>query len=163
MDKLKILLWDRAFLSLFVAKANSKFTKQTNLKKMEGGAKIINHVLYRYFYSSTFSQCLSKLLPNFSSYIKYAHHKHVPKEAIKPFFVRAYLQLYIDNSSKVFLYTSERFERFSSPHLIGTCWYLDCQMGYTSLGEDTLVSSLITLASFEPIFYERRPRSLLNY
>ena len=154
MTTLRILLWDRAFLSLFVAKANSKFTKQTKLRKMEVGAKVINCALYRYFYSSTLSQCFSKLLPNFSSYIRYVHYKLVGKEAIRPFFVCAYLEPYMDNSSKVFLYTSKQFERFDSPYLMGAGWYFDCQVDYTSPGEDALVSSLTNLASFEPIVYE---------
>ena len=48
IDNWRILLWDRAFLPLFAAKASSKFTKGTELKKMDGGTKIINRYLYRY-------------------------------------------------------------------------------------------------------------------
>ena len=49
IDKWRILLWDRAFLPLFASKASPKFTKDTKLRKMDGGSKIINRCLYRYF------------------------------------------------------------------------------------------------------------------
>ena len=48
IDKWRILLWDQAFLTLFVGKASPKFTKCTEPRKMDGGTKIINHYLYRY-------------------------------------------------------------------------------------------------------------------
>ena len=48
IDKWRILLWDRAFLPLFAAKASPKFMKGMELKKMDGGTKIINCSLYRY-------------------------------------------------------------------------------------------------------------------
>ena len=37
IDRWRILLWDRAFLPLFVAKDNLKFTKDIELRKMDGG------------------------------------------------------------------------------------------------------------------------------
>ena len=49
IDKWRILLWDRAFLPLFANKASPKFTKGMELRKMDGGSKIINRCLYRYF------------------------------------------------------------------------------------------------------------------
>ena len=48
INKWRILLWDRVFLSLFATKASSKFTKGTELRKIDGGTKIINRCLYRY-------------------------------------------------------------------------------------------------------------------
>ena len=48
IEKWRILLWDQAFLPLFAAKASPKFTKGTEVRKMDGGTKIINHCLYRY-------------------------------------------------------------------------------------------------------------------
>ena len=48
IDKWRILLWDRAFLPLFASKASPKFTKGTELRKMDGGTKIINRCLSRY-------------------------------------------------------------------------------------------------------------------
>ena len=50
IDKWRILLWDRAFLPLFASKASPKFTKGTKLRKMDGGSKIINRCLFRYFF-----------------------------------------------------------------------------------------------------------------
>ena len=48
IEKWRILLWNWAFLPLFAVKASLKFTKGTELRKMDGGTKIINRCLYRY-------------------------------------------------------------------------------------------------------------------
>ena len=53
IDKWRILLWDMAFLPIFVAKGNLKFTKGTELNKMDDGKKIINRAMFRYFSLST--------------------------------------------------------------------------------------------------------------
>ena len=49
IDKWRILLWDRAFLPLFVAKDNLKFTKGTELRKMDNGNQIIDRIFFKYF------------------------------------------------------------------------------------------------------------------
>ena len=49
IDRWRILLWDKAFLPLFVAKDNLKFTKGTELRKMDIGNQIIDRVFFKYF------------------------------------------------------------------------------------------------------------------
>ena len=49
IDRWRILLWDRAFLPLFVAKGNLKFTKGIELRKMDNGKQIIDRVFFKYF------------------------------------------------------------------------------------------------------------------
>ena len=49
IDRWRILLWDRAFLPLFVAKSNLKFIKGIELRKMDDGNHIIDRVFFRYF------------------------------------------------------------------------------------------------------------------
>ena len=93
-------------------------------------------------------------LSNFSFCYKYVHLELIAKEVIEVFFVSAYLQLYEDDSSKVFIYSSEQVERFGSPHIRAMGWYFDCRVEYTSLGKEALFFPFTTFAPIEAVVYK---------
>ena len=97
-----------------------------------------------HFFSS-FIFCLLNLLSNTSMRNKYIHHKLVGKDALRLHFVLAYLQLYVDDSSMVFMYSAVHMSMFGAPHLKGGAWYFDCQLGFTSLGKEAMFSSLSSM------------------
>ena len=67
----------------------------------------------------TFSKCFTKPFLNFSSCNRCVYCELVAKDALASIFVRTYLQSYVDDSSEVFIYTSEQVERFGSSFLRG--------------------------------------------
>ena len=107
--------------------------------------------------NSSLYKCFIKPLLHFSSCNRYVYCELVAKDALASFFVPTYLQPYVDDFSKVFIYISEQVERFGLPHLRGAGWYLDCRVGYTPLGEEALLSLLFVISPIEPVVYEEEP------
>ena len=103
-----------------------------------------------HFFSSFFS-CLSNLLSNTSIHNRYIHLEFVAKDSFGLHFVLAYLQSYVDNSSKVFMYSTAHVSTFGALHLRGGAWYLDCQLSFTPPREEALFSFLSSIASVEAI------------
>ena len=85
---------EQAFLPLFVAKGNLKFTKGTELRKMDGGRSLTVSCLgisLCQLSNSSLCKCFTKPLLNFSSRNRYVHRKLIAKDALASFFVPAYL------------------------------------------------------------------------
>ena len=49
------------------------------------------------------------------------------------------------------MYSAKHVSSFGAPHLRGEAWYLDCQPGFTSLGEEALFFSLSSIAPIEAV------------
>ena len=82
-------------------------------------------------------------------HISYVHHELVGKEELGLHFVRIYLQSYVDNTSKVFMYFVTHMSTFGALHLRGGAWYLDCRPSFTSRREEGMFSSLSRIAPVE--------------
>ena len=106
-----------------------------------------------YFFSSFFP-CLLNLLSNTSMHNKYIILELIAKKALGLHSLPAYMKLYLDDSSKVFMYSAKHMNSFGAPHLRGTAWYLDCRPGYTPPGEEALFSSLFSIAPIEAVLEE---------
>ena len=52
------------------------------------------------------------------------------------------------------MYSAAHVSLFSAPHLKGSVWYLDYQLGFTPPGEEVLFSSLSSVASVEVVVDE---------
>ena len=61
------------------------------------------------------------------------------------------MQSYLDDSSEVFMYSTEHMSSFGAPHLKGGAWYLDCRPSYTPPEEEALFSSLSSIAPIEAV------------
>ena len=103
-----------------------------------------------YFFSSFFP-CLLNLPSNTSMRNKYIVFELIAKKALELHALPAYMQSYLDDSSKVFMYSAEYVSSFGAPHLRGGAWYLDCRPGFTPPGEEALFSSLSSIASVEAV------------
>ena len=82
---------------------------------------------------------------------RYIVFELVAKKALGLHSLPAYMQLYLDDSSEVFIYSAEYVSLFGAPHLRGGAWYLDCRPGYTPPGEEALFSSLSSIAPVEAV------------
>ena len=76
------------------------------------------------------------------------------KDALGLHSLSTYLQLYMDDSSKVFMYSTEYMSSFGALHLKGGAWYLDCRPGFTPPREEAHFSSLSSIAPVEAIVDE---------
>ena len=103
-----------------------------------------------HFFSSFFS-CLSNLLSNTFMCNRYIHLELVAKDALGLHSLSVYLQSYVDNSSKVFMYSAAHMSTFGTSHLRGSAWYLDCRLGFTPPREEALFSSLSSIALVEAV------------
>ena len=83
--------------------------------------------------------------------IMYIHLELVAKDALRLHSMLAYLQSYMDNSSKVFMYSTAHMSIFGAPHLKDGAWYLDCRLGFTPPREEALFSSLSSTALVEAV------------
>ena len=121
---------------------------------MDGGSKIINCCLYRYFSKLFLLFLLSlPLEPSLKHlYVQQVHRfELIAKKALGLHSLPAYMQSYLDDSSEVFMYSAEHMRSFGAPHLRGGAWYLDCRPGYTPPGEEALFSSLSSIALVEAV------------
>ena len=115
-----------------------------------------------HFFSSFFF-CLSNLLLNTSMHNRYIHLELVAKDALGLYFVPAYLQSYVDNSFKVFMYSAAHMSTFGALHFRGGASNLDCQLGFTPSGEEAKFSSSSrALPWLRRLRTRRRPCSLLK-
>ena len=130
IDKWRILLWDRVAPRSSIAASIG-----TSLS---------------YFFSSFFP-CLLNLPSNTSMRNKYIFLELIAKKALGLHALPAYMQSYLDDSSKIFMYSVEHVSSFGAPHLRGGAWYLDCRPGFTPLGEEALFSSLSSIAPVEKV------------
>ena len=103
-----------------------------------------------YFFSSFFP-CLLNLPSNTSMRNRYIVFEFIAKKALELHALSAYMQSYLDDSSKVFMYSAEHVSSFGASHLRGGAWYLDCRPGFTPPGEEALFSSLSSIASVEAV------------
>ena len=103
-----------------------------------------------YFFSSFFP-CLLNLPSNTSMRNRYIVFELIAKKALGLHALPAYMQFYLDDSFKVFMYSVEHVSSFGAPHLRGGAWYLDCRLGFTPLGEEALFSSLSSIAPVEAV------------
>ena len=103
-----------------------------------------------HFFFSFFS-CLLNLLTNTSMRNRYILFELTAKDALGLHSLPAYLQSYMDNSSKVFMYSAEHVSSFGAPHLRDGAWYLDYRPCYTPLGEEEIFSSFSSIALVEAV------------
>ena len=75
----------------------------------------------------------------------------IAKKALELHALPVFLQSYLDDSSEVFMYSTEHVSSFGAPHLRGRAWYLDCRPGFTPPREEALFSSLSSIAPVEAV------------
>ena len=73
-----------------------------------------------------------------ASCIRYIYHELIPKQALNSAFLPAYLEEWLDNNSKKFMYTPLHVSQYPPPHLMIAPWYLDCSAGFVSTSEHAL-------------------------
>ena len=103
------------------------------------------------YFFSFFFPCLLNLPSNTSICNRYIVFEFIAKKALELHALPAYMQSYLDDSSKVFMYSADYVSSFGTPHLRGRAWYFDCRPGFTPLGEEALFSSLSSIAPVEAV------------
>ena len=120
-------------------------------------AAFIGTLLSHFFFS--FFSCLLNLLSNTSMRNRYILFEFNAKDALRLHSMLAYLQSYMDDSSKVFMYSAEHVSTIGAPHLKSGTWYLDSRLGFTPLGKEALFSFLSIIAPIEAVADEEGTQS----
>ena len=81
--------------------------------------------------------------------------RYIAKKALGLHSLPEYMQSYLDDSFKLFMYSAEHVSSFGAPHLRGRAWYLDCRPGYMPPGEEALFSFLSSIALDEAVPEEK--------
>ena len=100
--------------------------RSSGIWKVAPRLSIVSFINTLSHFISSFSLCLLNLLSNTFMHNKYIHHELVGKYALGVYFIPTYLQLYMDKSFEVYMYSAAHVSMFGTPHLKGSAWYLDC-------------------------------------
>ena len=85
---------------------------------------------------------------------RYIFHELVPKHALFASFLPAYLEDWMDASSKEFMFTQLQVSQFPTFHLKSGGWYIDCTGGFVPASKEALHRDLTMAAPLELIDLE---------
>ena len=86
-----------------------------------------------------------------ASCVRYIYHELIPKQALNFVFLPAYLEEWLDDNSKKFMYTPLQVSQYPSPHLMAAPWYLDCSTSFITMSKQALHIRIVETAPMEMI------------
>lgn len=169
VERWRIILWEKAFFSFLHPNIKPPFLKSTRLDNVPSADLAIKRLLYRFVFCfiiflEFYSFLILYIFLMFVSHVqllhfhfllifccRYVKRELMPKNALGHSNCPPFFGAWIQPSSDLCIFTPVQLKKFSSAHLHGGGWYLECHVNFTPDEEVEFRNNIICTAPSPPV------------